>query len=141
MFKRLALSAAAIGLLAAPAAQADDHEREPAEMTKGEKRLAKMLEGRVAGEPESCINTIGARSLTKIDDTALVYKRGDTIWVNYTKTPDAIDDSDYLVIRKFSGSQLCRTDQITTYSRAGNFFSGVIFLDDFIPYRMAEKEG
>lgn len=137
MFKRLALSAAAIGLLAAPAAQADEH----AEMTKGEKRLAKMLEGRVAGEPERCIRTIGSRSLTKIDDTALVYKSGDTIWVNYTKTPEAIDDSDYLVIRKFSGTQLCRTDQVETFSRGGNFFSGVIFLDDFVPYRMADSEG
>lgn len=141
MFKRLAISAAAIGLLAAPAAQADEHQSGEKEMTKGEKRLAKMLEGRVAGEPESCITTIGARSLTKIDDTALVYRRGDTIWVNYTKTPDAIDDSDYLVIRKFSGSQLCRTDQVETYSRVGNFLSGVIFLDDFIPYRLPEKEG
>lgn len=136
MFKRLALSAAAIGLLAAPAAQADEH----AEMTKGEKRLAKMLEGRVAGEPERCIRTIGSRSLTKIDDTALVYKSGDTIWVNYTKTPEAIDDSDYLVIRKFSGTQLCRTDQVETFSRGGNFFSGVIFLDDFVPYRVADSE-
>lgn len=137
MFKRLALSAAAIGLLAAPAAQADEH----AEMTKGENRLAKMLEGRVAGEPERCIRTIGSRSLTKIDNTALVYKSGDTIWVNYTKTPEAIDDGDYLVIRKFSGTQLCRTDQVETFSRGGNFFSGVIFLDDFVPYRVADSEG
>ena len=141
MFKRLALSAAAIGLLAAPAAHADEHEGADKEMTKGEKRLAKMLEGRVAGEPERCIRTIGSRSITQIDDTALVYKRGDTIWVNYTKTPDAIDDMDYLVIRKFSSTQLCKTDQVETYSRGGDFFSGVIFLDDFVPYRKVDSEG
>ncbi|MBX7539427.1 hypothetical protein K3178_00235 [Qipengyuania sp. GH29] len=121
-------------MLAAPAVQAD----EPVELTKGEKRLAKMLDGRVAGEPESCIRTIGSRNLMTIDGTALVYRSGDTIWVNYTKRPEWIDDSDYLVIRRFSNSSLCRTDQITTYSRGGNFFSGVIFLDDFIPYRTAE---
>ena len=137
MFKRLALSAAAVGLLAAPAVQAD----EAVATTKGEQRLAKMLEGRVAGEPQSCIYTVGSQSLTQIDDTALVYKRGNTIWVNYTKTPDAIDDWDYLLIRKFSGSQLCKSDQVQTYSRAGNFFSGVIFLDDFIPYRLPETDG
>ena len=134
MFKRLALSAAAVGLLAAPAVQADDH----GEMTKGEARLAEMLEGRVAGEPQSCINTFGARGITQIDDTALVYRSGDTIWVNYTRTPESIDDGDYLVIRKFSGSQLCRTDQIETRDRLGNFFSGVIFLEDFVPYRLPE---
>ena len=49
MIKRLALSAAAFGLLAAPAVQAEEPAEQPAEMTKGEKRLAKMLEGRVAG--------------------------------------------------------------------------------------------
>lgn len=137
MFKKVASAAAALALLAAPALQAQD---EPV-MTKGETRLAKMLEGRVAGEPKSCINTFGSRGLTTIDDTALVYKSGKTIWVNYTRTPDAIDDSDYLVIRKFGNSQLCRTDQVTTYDRTGNFFSGVIFLDDFVPYTLAEEEG
>ena len=136
MIKRLAFSAAALGLLAAPAVQADDH----AEMTRGEAKLQKMLEGRIAGEPESCIRTVGQRSMTKIDDTALVYKSGDTIWVNRTRTPQAIDDSDYLVIRKFNATSLCRSDQITTYSRAGDFFSGIIMLDDFVPYRKAASD-
>jgi len=135
MFKRLALATAALGMLAAPAVQAD----EAAEMTRGEQKLAKMLEGRVAGEPQNCIRTIGSRSLTSIDDTALVYRDGKTVWVNYTRTPDAIDDDDYLVIKKFNPTSLCRTDQIQTYSRAGDFFSGVIFLEDFVPYRMAEE--
>ena len=136
MLKRLVLTAAAIGALAAPvAAQAED----PVAPTRGEAKLAKMLEGRVAGEPERCIRTFGSKSLTQIDDTALVYKDGDTVWVNYTNSPDSIDDGDYLVIKKFDATSLCRTDQITTYSRTGNFFSGVIFLDDFIPYRKAEE--
>lgn len=133
MIKRIALATAALALLASPAVQAQD---EP--VSKGETRLAKLLEGRVAGEPASCITTIGSSPLTVIDDTALVYKRGDTIWVNRTRTPEAIDDNDYLVIRKFSSSQLCRSDQITTHDRVSNFFSGVIFLDDFVPYKKVE---
>ena len=137
MLKPVMLATAAFGLLAAPALHAEDEQ----DISRGEAKLAKMLEGRIAGEPERCIRTTPSRGLTKIDDTALVYKSGDTIWVNYTKTPEAIDDSDYLVIRKFSGTQLCRTDQVETFSRGGNFFSGVIFLDDFVPYRVAESEG
>ena len=35
-------------------------------------------------------------------------------------------------------AMLCRTDQIETRSRPGNFFSGVIFLEDFVPYRLPE---
>ncbi|MBX7458552.1 hypothetical protein K3152_09870 [Qipengyuania sp. 1NDH17] len=109
-------------------------------MTRGEAELQEMLEGRIAGEPERCIRTTRSRSLTKIDDTALVYRSGDTIWVNRTRNPNAIDDNDYLVIRKFSGNSLCRSDQITTYSRAGNFYSGFIVLDDFVPYRMGDAD-
>lgn len=134
MLKRLTFAAAALGLLAAPALQAED----AVEMTRGEAKLQKMLEGRVAGEAERCIRTIASRSLTTIDDTALIYRSGDTIWVNRTRTPQAIDDSDYLVIRKFSGNSLCRTDQVSTYSRLGNFYSGFIVLDDFVPYRKIE---
>ncbi|MDG5747834.1 hypothetical protein P8Q88_06545 [Qipengyuania sp. XHP0207] len=126
---------AALGLLAMPAS-ADDHT--DAEMTKGEAKLAKMLEGRVAGEPERCIRTIGSRNLQQIDDTALVYKQGRTIWVNYTRSPESIDSDDIMVIRRFDGTSLCRTDQITTVERFGGFFSGVIFLDDFVPYRLPE---
>ena len=137
MLKHLTLAASALALLAAPGVHAED----TIEMTRGEAKLQKMLEGRVAGEPERCIRTISQRSFTKIDETALVYRSGDTIWVNRTRTPYAIDDSDYLVIRKFSGTTLCRTDQVTTYDRVGNFFSGVIMLDDFVPYRKAGDAG
>ena len=121
MLKPIFAAAATMGLLAAPA-MADDH-ADPA-MTKGEAKLAKMLEGRIAGEPERCIRTIGSRNLQQIDDTALVYKAGNTIWVNYTRTPQSIDSDDILVIKRFDGSSLCRTDQITTVERFGGFLSG-----------------
>ncbi len=131
MLKRLALSVAAAGLLAAPALHAD----EPVELTKGEQKLAKLLDGRVAGEPERCIRTLPSRNIQTIDDTALVYRQGDTIWVNYTRNARHLDDNDVLVIERFSGTQLCRTDQITTIDRFGGFFTGFVLLDDFVPYR------
>ncbi|QKG72658.1 hypothetical protein HQR01_04470 [Erythrobacter mangrovi] len=110
-------------------------------MTKGEAKLAKLLEGRVAGEPTNCIRTFGSRNITQIDGTALVYKDGKTIWVNRTRTPDAIDDSEIMVIKRFDGTNLCRTDHITLVDRLSGSFSGIIILDDFVPYRMPESEG
>ena len=124
-----ALIAACAGLLAASPAASMDRKT-------GEEKLAEMLEGRVAGEPESCIRTFGNGNLTVIDKTALVYKRGDTIWVNRTRFPETLDDNDYLVIKKYGTTgQLCRLDNVTTRDRGGNFFSGVIFLEDFVPDR------
>ncbi|MFN2099023.1 hypothetical protein [Altererythrobacter sp. MF3-039] len=135
--KALITAIAALGFAASPALAGEDAEPE---MSKGEQKLAKILEGRVAGEPESCITTFGSGNLRIIDKTALVYERGKTVWVNYTRNPKSLDDDDYMVIRKYgSGSQLCRLDNVTTRDRGGNFFSGVIFLEDFVPYRKVEE--
>ena len=136
--KTTAIAAAALALFAAPIAQAQDADNAQPEMTKGEARLAEMLEGRVAGEPESCIRTFPSQSFTVIDRTALVYRAGDTLWVNTTSNPDSIDDDDILVIDRWSGTNLCRTDQITLRDRAGGFFSGVLMLENFVPYREVE---
>ena len=122
-----------VAMVAAPAAA------DPVS-AKGEEKLAKMLEGRVAGEPTDCVNTLrGGGSLQIIDKTAIVYRQGRTLWVNRTTHPETLDDDDYLVIRHFgSGSRLCRTDNITTRDRTGNFFTGAIFLQDFVSYRRSE---
>lgn len=138
MLKSVIAAGAAAILFASPASADEANDRM---MTKGEVKLAKMLDGRVAGEGRSCIRTIGSRNLQQIDGTALVYRDGDTIWVNRTRTPEQIDDSDIMVIRRFSGSSLCRTDNIEMVDRFSGFFSGVLFLDDFVPYRRADDQG
>ncbi|MFA6220074.1 MAG: hypothetical protein WC692_09900 [Erythrobacter sp.] len=138
MLKPVIAAAAALILLCAPAS-ADEPAQEA--MTKGEARLAKLLDGRVAGEPERCIRTFGTGNLTQIDGTALVYKQGRTVWVNRTRTPDAIDDNEIMVIRRFDGTNLCRTDHITLVDRLSGMFSGILLLEDFVPYRKAATEG
>lgn len=137
MLKPVIAATAALALLAGPAV-ADEPQQ--GGITLGEAKLAKILDGRVPGEPQRCIRTFGSRNLQQIDDTALVYKDGKTIWVNRTRTPSQIDDDDILVIERYDGSSLCRTDHITLVDRLSGFFSGVIFLDDFVPYRKAEAE-
>ena len=129
----LTIAALAAGALAAPAL-AD------ADRPVGEEKLAEMLEGRVAGEPSSCINTLrGAGTMQIIDKTAIVFKEGRTLWVNRTAHPRMLDSDDYLVIRHVGGgSRLCRLDNVTSQSRTGNFFTGAVFLEDFVPYRRVE---
>ena len=92
----------------------------------GEERLAKLIEGRNAGEPKSCITTLANRNLTIIDKTAIVYKQGKRVWVNRTAHPEDLDEDEILVIRKFGSGQLCRTDMIT--SRRSTAGSAAVFL-------------
>jgi hypothetical protein len=136
MFKHIALATAAFGMLSSPVL-ADEN----AQMTRGEEKLAKLLDGRVAGEPQSCIRTLGSRNLSQIDGTALTYRDGDTVWVNYTRNPDSIDDRDIMVIDRFSGSSLCRTDQVKLVDRVNGFLSGILLLDEFVPYKKVNTEG
>ena len=134
--------AAALALAAGQPVAAEDHgqdEEAAEEMTKGEKKLAEMLEGRVAGEPQSCIRTRLNNRLRVIDETAYVYGSGRTIYVQRTKHPDRIDRDDIIVQRRFTSSELCKLDVVTTADRLSGIFTGAVFFDDFIPYTRVEQ--
>ena len=127
MRKLALLLAAGTVLVAGPALQAR-------ERLTPQQQLDKLLEGRVAGKPASCISTFGNQSLRILDNTALVYGSGRTIWVNIPRNPDALDDDDILVTRQ-TGSQLCRLDIVNMVDRSGGFYRGFVSLEDFVPYR------
>ncbi|NCP14472.1 MAG: hypothetical protein GW858_09955 [Sphingomonadales bacterium] len=112
----------------------------PAAQTKGERRLAKLLEGRVAGEPVRCIRALPSQRMTTIDGTAYVYGSGNTIYVQRTRNPDQIDESDALVMTRFNGSQMCRLDQTTTVNPVLGYFTGAVFFEDFVPYTRVRSD-
>lgn len=124
--KTLGLPVAALAMLAAPAMAED-------KAANGDAELAKLLEGRVAGEPQNCVPNSMRKSSRIIDGTAIVYGSGSTIWVNYTQDPESLDKWDTMVSRQF-GSSLCRQDMVNTIDRSTGMYTGNIFLTDFIPY-------
>jgi hypothetical protein len=127
---KIALAAAAFAL--ATGASAAPKGPDPV-AAKGEARLAKMLEGRVAGKPVSCISAQIGSNLQVIDRTAIVYNAGSTIYVARADDPGSLNSDDILVIKRF-GSQICRQDIIHTIDRTSGFMTGVVFLRDFTPY-------
>lgn len=131
---------AAAALMAAPAmGEEADGDTDQVEQTEGEIKLAKMLEGRVAGEASNCIRLFPSSNFTVIDGTALVYKQGRTLYVNVPRNPGSLDDDDTLVTRP-QGNRLCRTDIVTTIDRFAGHYTGNILLGDFIPYQRAEQD-
>ena len=108
----------------------------------GETRLAQMLAGRVAGEPASCVRMMGHDRLIVIDGTAVVAKRGDTIWVNRTADPAALDDSERMELRKASTTHLCAGDRLDSFREIESFpnrkfahYEDEVELAEFVPYR------
>lgn len=123
-----AAASALLALGAAPATAESIAER-------GEARLAEMLEGRVAGEPQACITTMrSGNRLRVVENVGLVYDAGSTIYVARATNPESLSWTDVPVIDRFSPSRLCRTDMMTTIDRSTGFFSGVLFIEEFVPY-------
>lgn len=103
---------------------------------RGEARLARMLEGRTPGEPVTCISAMRSNDIRVIEHVGIVYDAGSTIYVARITDPKMLDAWEVPVIERF-GSQLCSTDIIRTVDRSSGFFTGAVFLSDFVPYRRA----
>lgn len=124
----LAGAALALGAGAATAGDA---------VEKGEARLAKMLEGRVAGEPVRCITTFRSNTPEIIDRVALVHREGKTIYVGRPIRPRSLDSRDILLIERFSSSQLCGGDHMRMIDRTGGYTTGLVWVKEFVPYTKA----
>ncbi len=130
--RKLALAlVATAALLTGPALQAR-------ERLTPEQQLAKLLEGREAGKPTSCISNWSTRNMQILDKTALVYDSGSVIYVNRPANADVLDDDDVMVVR-LTGSQLCRLDMVSMHERSGGFYRGFVSLGEFVPYRRIAK--
>ncbi|QNE04827.1 hypothetical protein [Croceicoccus marinus] len=123
--------------IAAQAAQDDPATEEP---SKGEQRLAKALEGRVAGEPENCIQLNRITSSTIYDDTAIVYRVGSTLYVNRPDSGANFLDSRDIMVNRTTIGQICDIDTVQMMDQTG-FMSGIVFLGEFVPYTKPEQEG
>lgn len=125
--QRIALVlAAGAALLSAPALAGDK--------ISGEGRLARILEGREAGEPVACIPQSSTRDTKIIEDTAIVYGAGKVLYVNRPSNADNLDD-DAILITKPGAGRLCKNEMVRLRDRSGAGFSGSVGLGEFVPYR------
>lgn len=129
--RKLMIVAAVMALAGATAESAD---RKQTRAEKNEARLAKLIEGRIAGTPVSCIPAFKSDKLEVIDGVAMVYGDGDTIYVGKPSDPRSLRRDDVIVINRFGG-QLCHTDIIRTVDRMSGFTTGALFLEQFVPYK------
>jgi len=105
----------------------------------GEAKLAKALEGRVAGKPVDCISLRNTRSSQVYDGTAIVYEDGGTLYVNRpTSGAESLRRDDILVSKTYS-DRLCRIDTIRLLDQGSRFEHGFVGLGDFVPYTKPKR--
>jgi len=101
----------------------------------GEERLQRALEGRVAGEPVDCIQLHNVRSSTIIENEAILFDAGSTVYVNRPRAGrESLDDWDTLLTRPF-GTRLCSIDVVRLLDSTTQMETGTVFLGEFVPYR------
>jgi hypothetical protein len=132
MKKTLSVLAAVAALLAAPVAVQAKDKLTP------QQRLDKMLEGRVAGKPVTCISLSDSHDMVVLNHLAIVYKAGSVIYVNKTSNPQSLD-SDDIQVSTITGSGLCRLDMIHMHERTMGTWRGTLSLEDFVPYRKVKN--
>jgi hypothetical protein len=134
--KTILASAAAVAI-AATAAQAEPSAR----AAKGEEKLAKMIEGRVAGKPVSCLPLHQIRSSRIVEGTAIVYEVGSTLYVNRPRNGASSLDRDDILVTRSSLNQLCSVDIVRLMDPTSQIESGFVSLGEFVPYKKAPKAG
>ena len=133
MMHRIALPLMALGLLASCATGPEPE----AKLTpKQAERLAKLLDGKEAGKPQSCVSATPNNRLTAISDDVLVMpvNRNLVYRNDLNGTCRGLARGDILVL-ELHGSQYCRGDMARVVSPVSGFMGAVCSLGDFVPYR------
>ena len=119
-----ALAACSTGALPTRTAQAENH-------------LDKLLAGRVAGQPITCLPDYRARDMVVIDDRTILFRDGRTYYRNDFNGGVCSNlgiGSNALVTKQFGGTGLCRGDPAQVVDVSNGFTVGSCALGDFVPY-------
>lgn len=112
-----------------------------APVKKSEARLAKALDGRIAGKPQKCVPTSLVDGPDIIDSRTILYRQGaGRVWRN--DLPDACPflRTDRILVVELFGSEMCRNDLVSVIDRGGlSMPIGKCRLGDFTPYDKPKK--
>ncbi|NID16710.1 hypothetical protein [Luteibacter yeojuensis] len=100
-------------------------------------QLANITKGRVAGKPQRCISLSDVNDSQVIEKTTIVYRVGNTYYVNQLKSGANSLDADNVPVTHTFGSQLCDMDTVNMVDRYGGGSRGFAILGPFVPYKPA----
>jgi hypothetical protein len=126
--KKLIPAAFALGALAVAMPALAAHEE------RGEAELAKILDGRTPGAPVRCLDTTQRRNMEVVDRTAMVFKDGDTYYVNRPEGVRFLTWSDVPVFKVW-GSQVCSKDLVHLRDSSTWMQGATMVMGEFVPYR------
>ncbi|QTD57144.1 hypothetical protein [Parasphingorhabdus cellanae] len=126
-------------MLAAPAANSGTAEVKLSE--KDQAKFEKLVSGRTAGKPVSCINRIDQGNMTAVGDKYLVYSRSSRAKTIYVNEPygGCRDVDRHALVTVRPSAQLCRGEIAQVKDLPTGAFIDSCSFSSFVPY--TETEG
>ena len=128
-FSLVLIAAALASCTTAPQSQFQRSDRAQAE-------LQRLIAGKVAGKPQSCLSNHRAGNMIIVDDNTVFYRSGSRLYrqdFNGGRCSNVGAGHYALVTRQFSGS-LCRGDIATVADLSSGMTVGSCVMGDFVPY-------
>ena len=124
--------------LAAGAVAAD----EPQMLQRDQERLDRMLAGRTAGTPVSCVRQRDLRGNRSFGESVITFEGvGDTIWVNRPPGGCPTLGPSRALVTRTTSTQLCRGDIVNVVDTVSRFEHGGCGLGEFVPWRRDRSSG
>lgn len=109
---------------------------QPPRTAQTQRQYEQLLAGKVAGPPQSCLQSHRANDMVVIDQNTIAFKAGTRrVYVNHMQGGCTNLGGGYtLVTRTSSGQGLCRGDIAQVVDIRNHFAVGSCVFGDFIPY-------
>lgn len=101
---------------------------------KGDRLLAKTLEGRVAGKPENCLPTGFVDGPQVVGDSLIYRQSGKRLWRTQVRDRCPFLRDDQIVVSILYGTNVCRNDRFRLVDRGSPIASADCTFGDFVPY-------
>lgn len=108
----------------------------PIRTAKAQLQYDKLLAGKVAEAPLSCMPTFHQDDMVIIDESTIAFRQGSSrVYVNHMQGGCSNLGGNYaLVTKQFGSAQLCRGDIAQVVDLTNHFTVGSCVFGDFIPY-------
>ena len=99
-------------------------------------RMAQLLDGKVAGQPQSCLPSWRTHNMVAIDDSTLIFQESPgRVWVQKPKNPcNMVGMGPYALVTRDSIGQLCNGDIAQVVDTMSGTNVGSCVMGDFVPY-------
>lgn len=104
---------------------------------KAQARLAQLIDGKVAGKPQSCLPTYSSNDMVTIDDYTIAFRDGaNRVWINKPAGGcNLLSAGPYaLVTRSFGSSGMCQGDIAQVVDTLSGSVVGSCVIGEFVPY-------